>query len=116
MQTETPRERAVLCDDTSRWGTELYIATHPALRAGAQDVTRPVPGARMATISGRFRTRVYDGPFRDVPRWIDDLRGHLVAKGLSMRKVYVAYTTCPRCAKAYGHNYVVLFAQVGEAA
>ncbi|TSC93668.1 MAG: hypothetical protein CEN91_156 [Candidatus Berkelbacteria bacterium Licking1014_85] len=24
-----------------------------------------------------------------------------------------SYTTCPKCAKVYGKNYVVLFAQVG---
>lgn len=26
--------------------------------------------------------------------------------------IYAFYTTCPRCAKVYGHNYVVLLARV----
>jgi hypothetical protein len=29
-----------------------------------------------------------------------------------LKKLYFSYTTCPACAKAYGKNYVVLFAQV----
>ncbi len=27
-------------------------------------------------------------------------------------ELYFFYTTCPKCAKAYGKHYVVLFAQV----
>jgi hypothetical protein len=33
-------------------------------------------------------------------------------KGRKLKKLYFSYTTCPRCAKAYGKNYVVLFAQI----
>jgi len=31
-------------------------------------------------------------------------------------KLYFGYTTCPSCAKAYGKNYVVLFAKVDDRA
>lgn len=30
-----------------------------------------------------------------------------------MEQLYFAYTTCPKCAKAYGHNWVIVFARVG---
>ena len=29
-----------------------------------------------------------------------------------LRKLYFFYTTCPKCAKHYGKNYVVGFAEV----
>ncbi|MHB8097656.1 MAG: hydrolase [Erysipelotrichaceae bacterium] len=28
--------------------------------------------------------------------------------------MFVFYTTCPNCAKVYGHNYVVLFGKLDE--
>jgi len=31
---------------------------------------------------------------------------------LAMEKLFFFYTTCPKCAKAYGKNYVVLLAKV----
>lgn len=94
----------MLSDERSPWGSEVYI-----------DVKGPVPGARMATLSGCFRSRVYDGPFKDAPQWEADLRKRLAAAGERPGQVYFAYTTCPACARAYGHNYVVLFARVGDA-
>ena len=33
-------------------------------------------------------------------------------KGKVAKQLLFYYTTCPKCAKAYGKNYVVLFAQV----
>ena len=34
------------------------------------------------------------------------------ARGKKLETLYFGYTTCPACAKAYGENYVVLFAKV----
>jgi len=33
-------------------------------------------------------------------------------KGKTARKYYFYFNTCPKCAKAYGHNYAVALAQV----
>jgi hypothetical protein len=33
-------------------------------------------------------------------------------EGKHLRKLYFFYTTCPRCAKHFGKNYVVAFAEV----
>ncbi len=96
-----PAQRLMLSDETSPWGSDLYI-----------DVTKAVPGTEMTTLSGTFLTKVYDGPFRDAPRWAEDMKRYVAGKGRTVRKIYFAYTTCPNCAKAYGHNYVVVFAQV----
>lgn len=96
-----PDQQLMLCDESSPWGSELYIA-----------VTHDVPGAKMATMSGAFRTRVYDGPYSEVGRWTKDMQDWLTTQGVQADHMYYAYTTCPRCAKAYGHNYVVVFARV----
>ena len=100
----SPSQGLMLNDETSAWGSDLYI-----------DVTKPVPGAKMATLSGTFLTKVYDGPFKDAGKWAEDMKRYVGSKGRTLGKLYFAYTTCPSCAKAYGHNYVVLFARVGEA-
>jgi hypothetical protein len=95
-------ERIMLSDELSPWKSEIYI-----------NVTRPVPGADMVTLSGTFLTRVYEGPFRDAPQWVANMKAYCAAtKGREPRKIYFGYTTCPKCAKAYGKNYVVLFAEV----
>lgn len=100
-----PEVPLMLSDERSPWGADLYIA-----------VTRPVPGAQMATLSGTFLTQVYEGPYRDAPRWASDMQRHVAERERRLDKLYFAYTTCPRCAKAYGKNYVVLFAKIdGEA-
>ncbi|MEW5847897.1 MAG: hydrolase [Myxococcota bacterium] len=99
-----PAQPLMLSDEISPWRSDLYI-----------DVTRLVPEMEMATLTGTFLTRVYDGPYRDIPKWVDDMKRHVASRGRVLRKLYFAYTTCPRCAKAYGHNHVVLFAQVEPA-
>jgi hypothetical protein len=95
----------MLTDERSPWGADLFI-----------EVAAPVPGATMTKLSGVFLTRVYDGPFRDAAKWVADIEGWLASRGETVEKLYFGYTTCPRCAKKYGHNYVVLFAQVGQEA
>ena len=100
----SPERPMILSADTSPWASELYM-----------EVTRPVPGARMTTLSGTFSTHVYEGPYRDVGAWIADMRHRLEEQKQQLQKLYIGYTTCPRCAKAYGKNYVILFAQVAGA-
>jgi len=62
--------------------------------------------------SGTYLTKVFDDPYNDVPKWIKELAPYVVAKGKSVKKWFFYYTTCPKCAKKYGHNYVVTFAKV----
>lgn len=97
----TAAHSPMLSEERSPWGTDLYI-----------NVKGPVPGAEVVTISGTFLTKVYEGPFSKARDWAADMERYVAAKGRSLKKLYFGYTTCPRCAKAYGKNYVVLFAQV----
>lgn len=100
-----PAHPLMLADDRSPWGTDLFI-----------EVKKHVPGATMAELSGTFLTKVFEGPFRDAPRWVDAMRKHVAAKNRKLERLYFGYTTCPKCAKAYGKNYVVMFAKVDSPA
>lgn len=91
----------MLTDEKSIWGADIYI-----------DVSKDVPGARMATLSGTFLTKVFEGPYQNAGQWAREMTEYVKSKGKELKKLYFSYTTCPKCAKAYGKNYVVLFARI----
>ncbi|MDP6630692.1 MAG: hypothetical protein QGH42_06525 [Kiritimatiellia bacterium] len=91
----------VLSDENSLWGADVYIA--------ASD---DVPGANMATISGTFLTKVFEGPYKNMRQWIEEMNTYASSQGKKAEKLYFFYTTCPKCAKKYGKNYLVILAKV----
>lgn len=91
----------MLTDEKSSWGSDIYI-----------DVSKNVPGAKMATLSGTFLTKVFEGPYQNAGKWAKEMKEYVESKSKKLKKLYFSYTTCPNCAKAYGKNYVVLFAQI----
>jgi len=90
-----------LSDHTSKWNMDVYLA-----------VDRDIPGAENTSLSGKFFTKVYEGPFKDTAKWCTDFQGLASSRGLEIKKWYMWYTTCPKCAKKYGKNYTVVVAQV----
>jgi len=101
-KAEVPKKDFLLLSyDPSPWKSELYMS-----------VTKRIPGASMTTISGTFISRVFDGPYNAVPTWMQDMDTYLKSVKKTAKKYYFYYTTCPLCAKKYGHNYVVIFAQI----
>jgi len=90
-----------LSDQTSKWNMDLYLA-----------VDKEIPGAENVTVSGKFYCKVYEGSFRETGKWCSDFDGHLKSKEFRYSKKYMWYTTCPKCAKKYGKNYVVMFARL----
>lgn len=91
----------MLWDEKSLWVSSIFI-----------DVAKDVPGAKMATISGTFLTKVFEGPYKNAGKWAKEMAEYVQKKGKTLKKLYFSYTTCPRCAKAYGKNYVVIFAGI----
>ena len=96
-----PEQMIVLSDENSLWGADVYI-----------EVNKDVPGAQMASLSGSFLSKVFEGPYGNMRKWIEEMTTFVQAQGKSLEKLYFYYTTCPRCAKKYGKNYVVLLAQI----
>jgi hypothetical protein len=89
-----------LSEHTSMWNMDLYLA-----------VDKEIPGAENKSISGRFLSKVYEGPFSDTGKWIKDFSGYAKGKGVQLGKMYMWYTTCPGCAKKYGKNHVVIISE-----
>lgn len=75
-------------------------------------VPRKVAGEQMVTLSGDFVTRVFEGPYRMARDWYGQMEDLVRARGSPPRRIYFYYTTCPRCAKHYGRNYVIGVAEV----
>jgi len=96
-----PETMAVLSDEDSLWGANVYI-----------EVTEDIPGANMTTISGTFLSKVFEGPYRNMRKWIEEMKTFVQGKGKAIEQMYFFYTTCPKCAKKYGKNYVVILARV----
>ena len=66
----------------------------------------------MVKLSGAFLTHVVEGPYSKMPKWIEEMDGIVATRGAKLKKRYAWYTTCPKCAKTYGKNYVVMFAEL----
>ena len=97
-QAMSPDGFVVLSRDTSKWTGEHYFS-----------VCKAIPGQTMVRLSGDYQTRVFEGPFKNVGKWCKELAG--IASGDAGS--FFFYTTCPKCAKQYGKNYVVGFAGLG---
>lgn len=96
-----PETMVVLSDENSLWGADVYI-----------EVTKEIPGACMASISGTFLCKVFEGPYQNMREWIEEMKAFVRSKGKTFQKLYFYYTTCPKCARKYGKNYVAILAQV----
>jgi len=79
----------VLSRDLSAWSAEHFFS-----------ISKDVPDLEMARLSGDFVTKVFEGPYRNMPKWFAELEK-------IGQPLYFFYTTCPKCAKYYGKNYVV---------
>lgn len=90
-----------LSEHTSKWKMDLYLA-----------VDKNIAEAENITMSGEFYSKVYEGKFKDTGKWSNDFINTLASKGLSTDKCFIWYTTCPKCAKKYGKNYVVFITRI----
>lgn len=95
------RQFIVLSHDLSPWSAEHFFA-----------VERDVPGAETVRLTGDYHTKVFEGPYKNAPKWQKELKSDLAARGEAPEETYFFYTTCPKCAKVYGKNYVVSIAKI----
>lgn len=91
----------VLSHDDSPWHAEHYFA-----------VDKPVPDTEMVELSGRFLTRVFEGPYSEMGDWAKEMQRVARTKERTIDDLFFFYATCPKCAKRYGKNYVVGVAKV----
>lgn len=91
----------VLSRDTSPWEAEHFFA-----------VLKDVDDEEMTTLSGDFITRVFEGTYRRTKDFSHDMEVAAIAMGKTAKRVFFFYTTCPRCVKTYGENYMVGVAEI----
>jgi hypothetical protein len=96
-----PNQYIVLSRDVSAFKGEHLFA-----------VTADVPGEEMIRLSGDYVTKVFEGPYSQAKDWYAALKGLAAARGKTDGAIWFFYTTCPKCAKEYGKNYVVGLAEV----
>lgn len=94
-------EFIVLSYDPSAWTSEHYFS-----------VNKDVPGQEMVHMSGDYLTKVFEGPYSNAPKWEKEMQEFVKSKGKEVEKTYFFYTTCPKCAKYYGKNYLVAVSQL----
>jgi hypothetical protein len=90
-----------LSDHTSKWNMDVYLA-----------VDREIPGTENVLLSGKFLSKAYEGPYKDTRKWSTDFQKFAEEQKVNIKKWYMWYTTCPKCAKKHGKNYVVILAEI----
>ncbi|MFZ3230985.1 MAG: hydrolase [Pseudobdellovibrio sp.] len=100
-KAEDEKSFVVLSKEKSPWIAEHYFL-----------VNKEIPGKEMVRLNGDYITKVFEGPYKDMPAWENELELLVQSKGKKLKDTYFFYSTCPKCAKAYGKNYVVGFAEV----
>ena len=93
----------VLSRDLSPSEAEHYFA-----------VAKEVPDQEVVRWSGDYLTKLFEGPYEKVPEWEQALLAEVKHRGRETSRTYFFYTTCPKCAAAYGKNYVVAVAALAE--
>jgi len=91
----------LLAYDPSPWKSELYLA-----------VTKDSPDGSSVRLTGTYVSMVFDGPYSGVPKYIKEMEIYLSAQQKKSKKYFFYFTTCPKCAKKWGHNYIVALSEV----
>jgi hypothetical protein len=91
----------VLFHDPSAFRSDILIS-----------VEKDVPDEKNVAISGTFVSKTFDGDYNAIPKFIRVMNQYLSESGKRAKDYYVHYAYCPKCAKKYGHNYMILFAEV----
>lgn len=92
----------MLSDMKSPWTSKLFVAT----------TKEDVPNANIVHLSGRYMTKVFEGPYSNCGKWIKEMEVYLEKEEVKSKEFLLYYRTCPVCAKKYGKNYCVVFAKV----
>lgn len=97
------KEMICLSDHTSKWNMNIYVS-----------VDKEIDGLKNIALSGKYLSKVYEGNFKDTGKWCEDYKKYVKTKKMEIKKWYMWYTTCPKCAKKYGKNYVVIINEVRD--
>lgn len=101
MAEADQKSTLLLFRDPTAFRSEIYLS-----------VAGTVDGADNTNISGTFVAKVFAGPYNAVPKFIKQMNEYLETQGKKAKDYYVHYAYCPKCAKKYGANHMIIFAEV----
>lgn len=101
MQFPNKKELLILFTDPTPFRSEIYFS-----------VNGNVKNARNEALSGTFISKVFEADYKDVPQCMKKMEDYLSQKKKTAKKYYIHYSYCPKCAKEYGNNYIVIFAEI----
>lgn len=90
----------LLAHDPSAFKAELYMS-----------VTKEIKGEEVVKLTGEFFSKVYEASYGDVPGCIRKTDTFLASNAIVSKKYYIYFPYCPKCAKKYEHNYIVVLAE-----
>ena len=91
----------VLSYEASPWFAEHYFSA-----------AKDVPKQQLVHMTGDYLTKVFEGPYKNAPNWEKEMKTFVEEQGKQPGKTYFFYTSCPKCAKFYGKNYVVAVCEI----
>jgi len=103
MLSDEKEDILLLFNDPTAFKSELYLS-----------VTNTVQNAENTTLNGTFKSKVFDGAYNAVPKFMKQMDTYLSEQNIKADNYYVHYAYCPKCAKEAGHNYMVFFAEVAH--
>lgn len=96
-----PLDALLLFHDSSAFKSEIYLS-----------VKKTIKGAKNISVSSTFFSRAFEGPYSSVPKFMKQMYMELKEKKLVVKDYYIHYAYCPKCAKKFGTNYIVIFAKI----
>lgn len=95
------KDTLILFRDPTPFKGEIYIS-----------VEKNIPSENNVEISGDFVSRVFDGGYSNIPRFVKEMDRYLEEIGKKAKDYYIHYAYCPKCAKKFENNYMILFAKI----
>lgn len=96
-------ENLLLFNDPTAFKSDIYLS-----------VSERIPNAHNIELSGTFVSKVYDGVYSKIPKFMKQTDDYLRAKDMKADKYYIHYAYCPKCSKKFENNYMVLFAELND--
>jgi hypothetical protein len=91
----------ILTYDLSAWKGEIYLP-----------VTHAVPGADNVVLSGTYFTKVFEGPFKMVPQYVNEMDILLSRRDILAKRYFFYSTACPICERKYSADSIIAFAEI----
>lgn len=96
-----PESPLVITDEKSPWESDVYI-----------EIGKEIPNVHSEIISGTFLTKVFEGPYKDMDKFLNEMKAYVRKQGKEPKKLFAYNTYCHKCSKLYGKNYTVMLAMV----